>query len=134
MASTPNLTHAPIDAATQLTNASSVSVPATLYTAPTTGESTGGAKVGFFRATSTDTTQAINLLIYKTISGIDYLLGYVAVPMAASAATPATVDILAALWGGLACNVGPGVVLKVMPAVAPASGKIVNVTVEGATF
>ncbi len=134
MAENPNCTDAPIDAFAQLTSTSSTSTPTSVYTGPAASStSTGGAKVGVFKAISTDTTQAIALAVYKTISSMDYLVGFVSIPQASGATLPAIVDILDELWGDI-MNLGAGTTIKVMPAVAPASGKIVNIQLEGATF
>lgn len=133
MAATPNVTYAPVDALAQLTSASSTSTPTAIYTGPASGQSTGGAKIGVFRAISNDTAKAFNLNIYKTVSAVDYLIGTVNIPMAASATSPAVVDVLMAIWGA-AFNLGPSTILKVMPDVAPTSGKVINLHIEGATF
>lgn len=133
MASTPNVTYAPLDALAQLTSASSTSTPTAVYTGPSSGQSTGGAKIGVFRAINTDTAKSFNLGIYKTVSSVDYLVGYVALGAAASATSPTVVDILSLIWGS-AMNLGPSTILKVLPDVAPTSGKVINLHVEGATF
>lgn len=132
MASTPNVTYAPFDSIGQLTSSSSTSTPTTVYTGPSTGQSTGGAKVGVFKAISTDTTQTQYLKVYKTISSVDYLIGVVPIGPAATNA-PTVVDILALLWGS-AMNLGPNTVLKVCPTTALGSGAVINLQVEGATF
>lgn len=129
MATTPNLTNAPIDALTKLDSTASTSTPTSALVAPT-----NGAKIGVFRAISTDTTQTIMLGIYKSISSVDYLLGYVTLGAAASATAPTVADILSEIWGGNAMNLAYGTTLKVLPSVAPASGKNVIVHIEGASF
>lgn len=134
MASTPNVTNAPIDAAVQLTSAVSTTVPTAVYTAPAaTSTSTGGAKIGVFRAISNDTAKSFNLSIYKTIASVDHLLGVVTVGVAASAVSPSIVDILS-LIRGTAMNLGAGTALKVMPDAVPTSGKVIEIEIEGATF
>ena len=133
MASTPNVTYAPFDALAQLTSASSTTVPTTVYTGPANGQSTGGAKIGVFKAISTDTAKSFNLNVYKTVSSVDYLIGVIQIGAASSAVSPTVVVILSLLWGS-AMNMGPNTILKVMPDVAPTSGKVINLQVEGATF
>lgn len=129
MATTPNLTSTPIDALTKLDSTASTSTPASALVAPA-----NGAKIGVFRAISTDTTQTISLGVYKSVSGVDYLLGYVALGAASSATGPAAADILSEIWGGNAMNLASGTTIKVLPSVAPASGKNVIVQIEGASF
>lgn len=129
MATTPNLTNTPIDALTKLDSTASTSTPVAALVAPA-----NGAKLGVFRAVSTDTTQTIMLGIYKSISSVDYLLGYVTLGAAASATAPTVADILSAIWGNNAMNLAYGTTLKVLPSVAPASGENVIVHIEGASF
>lgn len=133
MASTPNVTYSPVDALAQLTSSSSITVPTAIYTGPSSGQSTGGAKIGVFRAINTDTAKSFNLNIYKTVSGVDYLLGVIALGAAASATSPTVVDILSQIWGG-PMNLGPSTILKAMPDVAPTSGAVINLHIEAATF
>lgn len=129
MATTPNLTNTPIDALTKLDSTASTSTPASALVAPA-----NGAKIGVFRAISTDTTQTIMLGIYKSISGVDSLLGYVTLGAASAATSPSVADILSQIWGGNAMNLAYGTTIKVLPSAAPASGKNVIIHIEGASF
>lgn len=127
MASTPNVTYTPVDACFNLTTNTATSV----YTAPSSGQSTGGAKVGVLRAINAD-TKSFTVLIYKTIASVDYLIGSFVLG-AGTATTPATVDILSLIWGS-AMNMAPSTGLKFKLDSAPTSSNLVFIHLEGASF
>jgi len=141
MSSTPNLTNLPFEAGVIITNALGVAVQ-TVYTGPSVGGNyAGGAKITKMTAVSNDTSQVIYVQIYKIVGGIQIAVGDpVAVPMATAKGSfnSATADLLAALYAsGVsagAMNIGAGTVLQAQLSVAPASGKTVTVSVEGAAF
>jgi hypothetical protein len=141
MASLPNLTNAPFEAAVKITNAMGTTVQA-VYLAPvlnTANQTAGGAKITRLTAITDDTaTAAMHVQISKLVGGVSYPVGDpIAVPVATAkgALNSNAVDLLTALYGvGGAMNMGAGVTLQAQLSVAVASGKTVTILAEGATF
>lgn len=104
-----------------------------------TAQATNGSILTGISVTSDDTSDR-NMAIYLTISGTDYLVGVVPIPLASgSAGTVAAVNLLSLSYlpwlnGDGSWGLPPGAIVKVAMLVAVTSGKTITVNPVGMDY
>lgn len=128
---------------TQLTNASSTTVPVVLLAA----QANAGAKIEKVLITSTDTS-ARDVNIYVRIGSTNYQIGCVSVPAGAgTVSTTPAIDLMSSYSGlspsmplAIDANTNPyfyldaSTALYIMPPVAPTSGKVINFFINAGVY